>query len=302
MAPASAPLLTRRAAASGLLALSACGGGGGGSPNYPAVSTTIAALPAGFTQTKFWDFRTATTASTLAGSWPEWQSIGKDVGPTDHPPSNIPGVSDQIGFRAGALQLKGERWGKLGVCPNTRTKIQAWLCGGIETQGRFTQQQGFFEARFRWDVMTGARPAFWMLYSNPALPGETFPVGGEIDFFEYFGLYPGGYSSAIHKAQGGASGPDITNNSLRTVPATGWAGGDYHNYGFAWDAAGFTAYMDGVAVGAVAPGVRGDQYPFNRPFYLILDIIGDYDSTLDGLIPTGRTPLLEVEWVRAARR
>ena len=283
-----------------LAALGACGGGGGDAFPPPPVSTTIAALPAAFTQTKFWDFRTATGASQLT-AWPEWQTIGKDIGPTDHPPSNIPGVSDQIGFRTGALQLRGQRWNRLGVCPNTLTKVQAWLCGGIETQGRFTQQQGFFEARFRWEVMTGARPAFWMLYANPSVAGEPFPIGGEIDFFEYFGLFPGGYSSAIHKAQGGTSGPDITDNSLRTTP-TGWNGADYHNYGFAWDAAGFTAYMDGAPVGAVAPGTRGDQFPFNRPFYLILDIIGDYDKNLDGLIPAGRTPLMEVEWVRAAKR
>ena len=118
--------------------------------------------------------------------------------------------------------------------------------GWIDTENKFAQKYGKFEARMRLPPQNAAGiwPAFWLMPLN----GACWPVGGEVDIFEYtanflvnnvFGSYRWGTSCGVdNQPLPGAA-----------YPPTGdidWAA-DYHTFGVEWNATAITFFVDGNA-------------------------------------------------------
>ncbi|KAI7261637.1 hypothetical protein KC345_g9695, partial [Hortaea werneckii] len=176
--------------------------------------------------------------------------------------------------------------------------------GRLWTSPTYTQQYGKFEARIKMPEGQGIWPAFWMMPKDSAY--GTWASSGELDIMEARGRLPQEVAGTIH------FGKQWPNNKS--------AGGDYdfpagesitqfHTYGVEWEPGEIRWYVDGKVFKTVnewsSEGIgQPDKYafpaPFNKPFYIILNMAvgGTFDGNL--LPPDAKLPAaMEVDYVRA---
>jgi beta-glucanase (GH16 family) len=120
--------------------------------------------------------------------------------------------------------------------------------GWVDSKNSFAQKFGLFETRARLPPQnaTGIWPAFWTLPNNNS---ACWPVGGEIDVFEYtanpldnaiFGSYRWGTSCGNNQqVLPGAAYPPFGQ------PAIDWSA-DFHVFATQWNASALTFFVDGV--------------------------------------------------------
>lgn len=146
--------------------------------------------------------------------------------------------------------------------------------GWVDTQDKFSQLYGLFEARGRLPPqnVTGIWPAFWLMPNNRSV---CWPTGGEVDVFEYtanplvnevFGSYRWGTSCGDDKQPlPGAGYPPLGQ------PAIDWSA-DYHVFAVAFNASQMTFFVDGVAYETKTNGPGPGQviFPFGE-MYIILN-------------------------------
>lgn len=151
--------------------------------------------------------------------------------------------------------------------PDTSTDNVPMLTGGIKSEGLFSFQYGYAEARIKTHQWRGNFPAFWMM---PQDNSAGWPNAGEIDIWETI---------------------DTSTNSWHTVH-TNWTynlhhnnnSGQYrdlnydcwHTFAVEWDSTSLTWYADGQKVwtyykSSSSSELSQGQWPFDAPFYLILN-------------------------------
>jgi hypothetical protein len=156
-------------------------------------------------------------------------------------------------------------------------------CGQANPQ---SFQQGYFEARIKYDVVRGNGPAFWLLSTrharNPAFPSinpycsqnglpQAQCLTSELDVFEGFGrIQYGGsrtddfFSGALHRNTGEFYGQS---NQFRFVQkGTGLDHSQYHTYAARWTGPTVSYYIDGRLQGSVSTFDSSDQ-PMHLLFY-----------------------------------
>ncbi len=142
------------------------------------------------------------------------------------------------------------------------------VAGMVQSDNRFEQTHGYFEARIYLPGTNGQInnwPAFWM-------NGENWPTDGELDIMEGLSGRAGWH---FHSPSGG---PGETESG----DYTGW-----HTYGALWEPGKVTYYYDGVEVGEISSGIT------SSPMYLILN--NGISDSLGGPTSVGSTML--VDWV-----
>jgi beta-glucanase (GH16 family) len=158
----------------------------------------------------------------------------------------------------------------------------------MSTYGIFAQTYGIFEAKIKVPMARGLWPAFWLEGANVFKVG--WPACGEIDITETNGHHP-------DLVQGFAHAPSHYQSGQFKLPQTLSAG--YHVYGVKWTAQGISWFVDGhtYAHANAYPG-----WPFNHPFYIILDLaVGGNWPGSPG--PATRFPAhMLVDWVRVYRQ
>jgi beta-glucanase (GH16 family) len=165
-------------------------------------------------------------------------------------------------------------------------KITAKKQGGKVISARINTRRswlyGYFEARLKLPAGKGTWPAFWML-------PEDFvksPDDGEIDIMEAVGYEPGWVHTGVHtKAYTGAAGK----NAKKNIPS---AQGDFHLYAVEWTPDFIRGYADNELYFEFLNDHQGnrDTWPFNRPFYLKLNLAwggdwGAYEGIDEGCLP-----------------
>lgn len=225
------------------------------------------------------------------------------------------------------LELNG--WGNLdmiarcvAVCTNPSQGLGAWTTARINTDGKVYFQYGQLEARIWMPAGSFNWPAFWMLGRNFDSPdGPGWPFCGEVDIME--GLQGENDDQAtLHAAIPGQGATDWSGGGglTQTAPisaavmTSGW-----HTYGILWAPNSITFTLDGTAwasdtynptttdvtqvVGnsttVVGPGTgntsNGGDWPFNQPFFLILDnAVGGVASDV---APNNATSHMLVDWI-----
>ncbi len=146
----------------------------------------------------------------------------------------------------------------------------AYMCGGVQSSGKFSQKYGRFEIRAKMAKGAGTWPSFWML--------QEYGPYSETDIFEYLGQSPNqlhvGYfwDDLSHKAGAWTDGctPPVLNSSKR-LPLTNTCGrekpdlsDDYHIYTLDWTADKLTYYIDGKAVFS-----NSERVPQNAMFIMM---------------------------------
>jgi hypothetical protein len=146
-------------------------------------------------------------------------------------------------------------------------------------------QQGYFEARLRYETVQGNGPAFWLFSTrhatNPAWPSinpycannglpSAVCLSAELDVFEGFGTinYGGSrtddfFSGTLHRNSCGCYG--VANSARFVQHGTGLDMSQYHTYAVLWTTSSVSYYIDGVLQGTV---VSFDST--NQPMHLLL--------------------------------
>jgi beta-glucanase (GH16 family) len=143
----------------------------------------------------------------------------------------------------------------------------------LNTSGKFTSTYGHVEARMKIPRGQGMWPAFWMLGSDIGQVG--WPNSGEIDVMENVGFEPSAVHGTIH-------GPGYSGSAGigagYTLPNGQVFADAFHTFAVDWAPDSITWTVDGTVYQRRTPAdLGGNQWVFNKPFYLILNLaVGGY--------------------------
>jgi len=183
----------------------------------------------------------------------------------------------------------------------TSARLQTGAPGASTQTADLSWQYGRIEARIKLPFGQGVWPAFWMLGEDIAT--VSWPQCGEVDIMENFGTFNNNASINNGTAHGpGYSGGNGLTAAI-TLPAGETVSNNYHVYAIEWSQNSIQWSVDGVAYHTVTPASipSGDQWVFNAPFFLLLNLaIGGPGTFLGAPDPNAPFPNqdLLVDYVR----
>jgi len=183
----------------------------------------------------------------------------------------------------------------------TSTRLQTGLPGSSQGTTDLSWQYGLIVARIKLPFGQGVWPAFWMLGED--IGTVSWPTCGELDIMENFGTFNNNASINNGTAHGpGYSGGDGISKSI-TLPFGETVYDDYHVYSLLWSENSIQFLVDGVAYNTVTPASipTGDQWVYNAPFFILLNLaIGSSSTFLGTPDPSAPFPNqdLVVDYVR----
>ena len=170
---------------------------------------------------------------------------------------------------------------------------QKYSSAKIMTKGKAAFQYGFFEARAKLPCTRGSWPAFWMM---PTANVE-WPQGGEIDILEHIGAQPGVVHANLHTGKYNHT-KQTGRGAQKPLPTSC---SDFHRYQLAWTENEILIGVDDRAYMRVTNSEPGDRgaWPFDKPFYLILNLAmgGDWAGS-KGIDDKSLPQKFEVDYVR----
>ena len=174
-----------------------------------------------------------------------------------------------------------------------------WSSGRIDTSGLAGFKYGRLEAKLKYDVVSGAFPAFWTIGTCAYYPtgedihgvhkskGTQWAQNGEIDMFE-------GRGTNSEIAPGAWFNQDDGKGNLNAVfGSKSIDASQYHIYAVEWTETSITSYIDGVKIGSYN---TSDIKSLNRPHYIILNMA--VGSTGGYPADDCTSMKMEVDWVR----
>jgi beta-glucanase (GH16 family) len=167
---------------------------------------------------------------------------------------------------------------------------QRYTSSRLFTKGKAEWTYGFFEVRAKLPCAKGTWPAIWML-NSPVI----WPAGGELDIMEHVGREPGRVFSTVHTAAAYGTGK----GDAAQVPDACTA---FHDYQMHWTPQALSFGIDGqVHFTYPNPGTGPDQWPFDAPQFLILNIAvgGDFGGAVDDTVFPAR---MEIDHVRVYQK
>lgn len=138
----------------------------------------------------------------------------------------------------------------------------------IHTKKTFSLTYGKIEVRAKLPLCLGTWPAIWMMPLKNTYGG--WPKSGEIDIMEHVGYDPERVNYAIHtEAYNHMKKNGKGSNAFCPTCYT-----DFHVYGLEWHEDRLEWYLDGRKRFVVekAPDASWESWPFDQPFYLILNL------------------------------
>ena len=174
-----------------------------------------------------------------------------------------------------------------------------WSSGRIDTSGLAGFKYGRLEAKLKYDVVSGAFPAFWTIGTCAYYPtgenihgvykskGTQWAQNGEIDMFE-------GRGTNSEIAQGGWYNQDDGKGNLQLMfGRKNIDASQYHVYAVEWTESTMISYIDGVETGRQN---ISDIKSWHRPMYIILNMA--VGSTGGYPADDCTSMKMEVDWVR----
>jgi beta-glucanase (GH16 family) len=164
----------------------------------------------------------------------------------------------------------------------------SYTSGRLDTEGKFAQEYGLFEARIKLPTGRGLWHAFWIEGSD--VDQVHSPAAGEIDIIEINNKNPNTVEAFLH-----ASAKNY--GAYLGMPNSLSAG--YHVYAINWTPARISFLVDGHIYGGVD---AYDDWPFNQPFFMILDLAvgGTWPGSPNAV--TKFPAYMDVSWIRVYKR
>jgi Glycosyl hydrolases family 16 len=163
------------------------------------------------------------------------------------------------------------------------------------TQNYAAWRYGYFEARLRWDVVTGAWPAFWLIPVQDATGQANYNgtrESGEIDIFEGQGDHPHVFYGTIHDWVNFRD--HASRNNAFALPGNVDLS-QFHIYGLLWTPGKVVWYLDNQPLHSESTPAIFDR----QDFFLVLSMQEGEDwkaGNLSGVTASSMT--LNVDWVR----
>ena len=164
----------------------------------------------------------------------------------------------------------------------------------LMTYGKHSWMYGRFEIVAKLPKGQGSWPAIWML-SDAIKKGSPWPYCGEIDIMEHVGRDPNKIHFSLHT---GAFNHRVGNHKtfFQKFDAVS---DSFHAYRMDWEKDQITFYVDNerIVTYKKEEGYGVDEWPFDQPFYLILNIA--VGGTWGGLVDDSLLPFeMEVRSVK----
>lgn len=165
-----------------------------------------------------------------------------------------------------------------------KTGAESYTSGRIKTEGLFDFQFGRVDIRAVLPQGQGMWPALWMLGTNITEVG--WPACGEIDIMELKGRLPQYVIGTTHW------GPNY--NQRRNSPGTyglefpNTFSDEFHVFSLIWEEDLVQFLVDDIPYHDITPAdMDGFDYPFNNPFYFIMNVAvgGNFDGPPDDTTP-----------------
>lgn len=167
------------------------------------------------------------------------------------------------------------------------------------TRGRKHLEPGSrLEVRAKLPLVLGSWPAIWLLPTS-SQGRQGWPHSGEIDVMEYVGFDPERVHSSVHSSK--YNWPNGNNFTESLLLPNGSA--EFHTYALEWTDQELRFFVDEQLVGVYEnEGSGWEAWPFDRPFYLILNFaVGGSWGGQEGVNREGFPARFEIDWVRAYR-
>jgi beta-glucanase (GH16 family) len=144
---------------------------------------------------------------------------------------------------------------------------RSYTSARLETQGRFAQKYGRFEARIKVAAGKGMWSAFWLLGDD--FSKARWPACGEIDIMENVGDEP----STIH---GSMHGPGYSGGNPMTATYTlpGRLSDNFHIFAVEWEPQVVRFYVDGRLYATRTPADLASEkrWVYDHPFFVVLNL------------------------------
>lgn len=207
----------------------------------------------------------------------KWTSLIWDPGHVNNELQSYTNRPQNVIVENGVLKIKAirEKYGK-GDFSSAR----------LESVGKLDFTYGKIEIRAKLPTGVGTWPAVWMLGSNISSVG--WPACGEIDILESVGKNPNQNHSSLHSP--GRSGNTPDTGTIK-VPNDNT---EFHIYTADWRADYIKFSVDDKVFYTF---VNSDKFPFNKNFYLIVNLAmgGVWGGSVD---PSFTSSTLEVDYIR----
>ena len=170
-----------------------------------------------------------------------------------------------------------------------------YLTGGIESIDKFDFTYGQVKCRARFlRQPQGNHTGIWMM---PTPPAERWPKSGEIDIMEHLDDQSRIFET-VHFWNSSTGEDD------KSYTTTSIDNDDFNVYGLIWDEKSVSFTLNGEVVFSYinADPVNEDfsyQYPFTKPFYLILSQSLGGKDTWEGVINNDELPaIFQIDWIK----
>ena len=153
----------------------------------------------------------------------------------------------------------------------------------INTKGKQDFNFGRVDVRAKMPVGQGLWPAIWMLGTNDSQ--VSWPACGEIDMMELRGRVPNTFLTTMHYGATVAQHMQSGTQYALGSDTPGDFSSDFHIFSVVRSKDKMDFYVDGKNYYSLTSG-QVSPYPFNNPFYAILNVAvgGDFDG---GRLPDG---------------
>lgn len=184
-----------------------------------------------------------------------------------------------------------------GIKSNDKSDTATYHTGCISTEGKFFFKYGKLVVRAKLPQAQGSWPAIWLLPETNAHGG--WPKGGEIDVMEHLNhdsiVYQTIHSYYIDKLG--------HQNNPKHYAVAPFKPGRFNTFGMEWYPDRIDLFVNGKKVFSypkIANDTTGTQWPFDQPFYILLDqALGGWPGKIDNQeLPA----TMEVDWVRVYQR
>ena len=161
--------------------------------------------------------------------------------------------------------------------------VEAWQYGRIEVRAKLPDGRGTW-------------PAIWMMPGGWSFNDGNWPDVGEIDIMEHVGSNAGVVHASAHsKDYQWQKGTQKT--GIIEVPE---ATTDFHTYILEWNAQEMKTFVDDSLYFTYKnEGLGVDKWPYDKPFYLILNVtVGGAWGATHGIDTAAFPQTMEVDYVR----
>ncbi|MFD1217603.1 MULTISPECIES: family 16 glycosylhydrolase [Microbulbifer] len=200
------------------------------------------------------------------------------------------GRPENIRVQDGVLVVEGHREDYKGA---------DYTSGRIHSRNKGDLLYGRVEVRAKLPAGRGTWPAIWMMPTDFLGYGKGWPDSGEIDIMEHVGYDQGQVHATVHnKAYYWVNGMQRKGSVMMEDVSSA-----FHEYAVEWDRDRMDFFIDDVHYFTyINDGNGWESWPFNKPFYVILNLaIGGNWGGVEGVDPEIWPRRMEVDYVRMYR-